>query len=70
MCVIKVIIDGDKLCPQAFSWLDGNGFSIEIAKKRPKMVHLQIDRFGAQRKVQIQNHKYFCVLQDLNVQPR
>ena len=55
--------------PGHFPCLIGTVFQVKLAKKRPKMVHLQIDRFGAQRKVQIQNHKYFCVLQDLNVQP-
>ena len=56
--------------PRHFPGLIGTVFQLKLAKKGPEMVQLQIDRFGAQRKVQIQNHKYFCVLQDLNVQPR
>ena len=39
VCYLRVPkdhFDGDKLCPQAFSWLDWNGFSIEIGKKKAK----------------------------------
>jgi len=39
VCYLRVPkdhFDGDKLCPQAFSWLDWNGFPIEIGKKKAK----------------------------------